>query len=78
MPSARGVAATIEMAREKDGSLWVYLIEGVKRSALREITWFADGDAGEECWVGVYVAKPGGEGELDVTFSHLVVEVDSG
>jgi uncharacterized protein len=76
MPSEGGVGATIEMCKEKDGSLWVYLLEGVKRCPLREITWFSEGDGKEECWVGVYAAKPGGSGDLEVSFSHLMIETD--
>lgn len=74
MPSKGGVGATIEMSKEKDGSLWVHLLEGVKRSPLREVTWFFDGDGEAECWIGVYVAKPGDTGDLEVAFSHLVIE----
>jgi uncharacterized protein len=74
MPSQGGVGATIEMCKEKDGSLWVYLLEGVKRCPLREVTWFFEGDDAEECWVGVYAAKPSGSGNLEVSFSHLVIE----
>ena len=76
MPSEGGTGATIEMAREKDGSLWVYLLEGVRRSPLREVTWFFEGDGKEDCWVGVYAAKPGGSADLEVGFSHLVIETD--
>lgn len=74
MPSQGGSGATIEMAKEKDGSLWVYLVEGVKRSPLRSVTWFFDGNEDEECWVGVYAAKPKGTDNIDVSFSHLVIE----
>lgn len=76
MPSAGGMGATVEMAREEDGSLWVYLLEGVKRRPLREVTWFFEGDGEEECWIGVYAAKPCGKGEIEVSFSHLVVETN--
>ena len=76
MPSLGGVGATIEMSKEKDGSLWVYLLEGVKRCPLREVTWFFDGDDTEDCWVGVYAAKPSGSGDLEVAFSHLVIETN--
>ena len=74
MPSEGGSGATIEMVRENDGSLWIYLVEGIERSPLRVVTWFFDANEEEECWVGVYVAKPSGSDELDVTFSHLVIE----
>ena len=85
-----GSSATIEIARESgtDGklssALWVYLIEGAERKPLREITWvFENADAKgadiEECWVGLYAAKPK-ENEarpdeaLKVFFTHLDVE----
>jgi uncharacterized protein len=76
MPSSGGTGATVEMSREKDGSLWIYLLEGVRRSPMREITSFFHGDGQEECWVGVYTAKPSGTGDLEVSFSHLVIETD--
>lgn len=67
--------ATIEMVIE-DGSLWVYLIEGVKRSPMREVTWMADVDKESECWVGVYAAKPAKENEnLEVNFTSLKIEL---
>jgi uncharacterized protein len=76
MPSMGSSGAIIEMAREKDGSLWVYLLEGVKRSPLREVTWFFEGEGeGEDnCWVGVYGAKPSETGDIEVSFSNLVIE----
>jgi uncharacterized protein len=74
MPSVGSSGAIIEMAREEDGSLWVYLLQGVKRSPLREVTWFFDGDGEEECWVGVYAAKPSETGNIEVSFSNLVIE----
>ncbi len=71
---------TVEFARESS-SLWVYLVEGGgTRRPVREVTWaFVGAGEGEECWVGVYAAKPtvesgdAGEG-LEVRFSGLVVE----
>lgn len=74
MLSEGGVGATVELIREEDGSLWVYQLEGVKRSPMREVTWFFEGDGNEECWVGVYAAKPTGKEALEVSFSHLVIE----
>ena len=71
---------TVEMTREDDGSLWVYVIEGVERKPIREVTWvFEDVEPKEngekECWVGAYAAKPSKEGEgLEVKFGHLVIE----
>jgi len=73
LPSG-GQAATVEMERAADDSLWIYLIEGVKRTPIREVTWvFENEDA--ECWIGAYAARPAeGEGNLAVKFVHLVVE----
>ena len=77
MRAEGSVGATIELSKEKDGALWVYLLEGVQRSPLREITWFFEGAESESCWVGVYAAKPSKTGsELEVSFSHLVVDTE--
>lgn len=78
---------TVEFAREAipqtdEPSLWIYLVEdGGRRRPIREVTWAFEGGAGgeEECWVGVYAAKPTptqsdpGE-ELEVRFSGLTIE----
>jgi len=85
-----GSSATIEIARKSgtDGklssTLWVYLIEGAERKALREIAWvFENADAKgadvQECWVGLYAAKPTKkearpDEALEVFFTHLDVE----
>lgn len=75
-----GSSVTVEMVKEDDGSLWVYVIEGVERRPIREVTWvFADGEDGaqgeRECWVGAYAAKPSDQGQaLEVSFGHLVIE----
>ncbi|KAK9595958.1 hypothetical protein V6Z92_002450 [Aspergillus fumigatus] len=71
-----GAAATIEIVREADESLWVYLVEGVQKSPLREVTWCFEEQENVECWVGVYAAKPSSEGgDLVVNFGHLIVDV---
>ncbi|KAJ5102739.1 hypothetical protein N7532_003268 [Penicillium argentinense] len=70
-----GNAATLEMVREADNSLWVYLVEGVSKSPIREVTWVFEEKEVTECWVGVFAARPGNEGgELEVNFGHLIVE----
>ncbi|PGH26899.1 hypothetical protein AJ80_01482 [Polytolypa hystricis UAMH7299] len=71
-------AATIEMAKEEDGSLWIYLVSGVQRAPIREVTWaFLEEDT-TECWVGAYVAKPAAEaGDLVVAFKQFKVELSS-
>lgn len=74
VPSGGG-AATLEMVKEEDGSLWVYLIEGVSKAPIREVTWVFEEEGVKECWVGVYAARPGDVGgELEVNFGHLIVE----
>ena len=84
----KGEMATIEIEREttKDGArtstLWVYIVEGPRRTPVREITWVFDGaDEREEgdCWVGIYAAKPNrdeddGNRHLKVEFEGLKVE----
>ena len=74
---SKGPGATIEVVREPDNSLWVYLVEGVQKSPMREVTWVFDGEEqAQECWVGVYAAKPSNEGgDLVVKFGHLVVDL---
>lgn len=77
-------SVTIEIEREqvnpekgKGSSLWVYLVEGDERTAVREITWAFETEG--EISVGVYAARPttsdaeDGE-ELAVSFEDLLVE----
>ncbi|EAW13834.1 uncharacterized protein ACLA_068620 [Aspergillus clavatus NRRL 1] len=72
-----GAAATIEIVREPDNSLWVYLVEGIQKSPLREVTWFFEDDSITDCWVGVYAARPSEEGgDLTVNFGHLVIDLN--
>ncbi|KAL2819892.1 hypothetical protein BDW59DRAFT_151032 [Aspergillus cavernicola] len=72
---AGGAGATLEMAREPDNSLWIYLVEGSSKAPIREVTWvFAEDVA--DCWVGVYAARPSTEGgDLIVNFSSMVIDV---
>lgn len=75
VPSGGG-AATLELVREADESLWIYLVEGVQKSPIREITWIFQEKEVQECWVGVYAARPSEEGgELPVNFGHLIVDL---
>ncbi|RJE22566.1 hypothetical protein PHISCL_05112 [Aspergillus sclerotialis] len=72
-----GRAATMEMVREKDNSLWIYLIEGVQKSPIREVSWVFEEEGVQDCLVGVYVAKPSSEGEeLAVNFGHVIIDRD--
>lgn len=73
-----GPAASIEMVREEDNSLWIYLVEGVQKSPIREVTWVFEEEGVRDCWVGVYAAKPSSEGgDLVVNFGHLVIETQA-
>lgn len=71
-----GQAATIELVREEDNTLWVYLVEGVSRVPLREVTWAFDQEKTAECWIGSYAARPSSSAtdDLVVDFRHLIVE----
>ena len=84
--SGSGNMVTIEIAREEKGdtlgpALWIYVIEGVERRPIREVSWFfEDADGGPEAWIGLYAAKPNPDtipghekDELDVMFTHFVV-----
>ncbi|TDL26133.1 hypothetical protein BD410DRAFT_784174 [Rickenella mellea] len=74
---------TVEIEREnKDGmgkgpSLWIYLVEGNKRTAVREVTWAFEKDD-DDIQVGVYAARPTVEGDaedaLEVSFEDFVLE----
>lgn len=71
-----GPAATIEMVREQDGSLWIYLFEGIQRVPVREVTWAFEDDDKKECWIGTYVARPSDKGgDLVVNFRHFTVDL---
>jgi len=86
MPSPT-TSVTIEIEREavdaasKSGSsLWVYLVEGERRAAVREITWAFEGVEDTDTFqVGLYAARPTkadpetGE-ELHVTFADWKLE----
>ncbi|KAL4896258.1 hypothetical protein BDV59DRAFT_172464 [Aspergillus ambiguus] len=75
VPSGGG-AATLEVVRESDNSLWIYLVEGVSKNPLREVTWIFEETDVQDCWVGLYAAKPSKEGEdLVVNFGHLVLDL---
>ncbi|GAB1202816.1 hypothetical protein APSETT445_001438 [Aspergillus pseudonomiae] len=74
VPSGGG-AATLEIVRESDNSLWIYLVEGVQKNPLREVTWFFEEQNVQDLWVGLYAAKPSNEGQdLAVNFGHLIVD----
>ena len=71
-----GPAATLELVRESDGSLWIYRVEGIQKSPLRKITWVVQEENVQEVWVGVYAARPSKDGEeLAVNFGHLIIDL---
>ncbi|PWY92913.1 hypothetical protein BO70DRAFT_392284 [Aspergillus heteromorphus CBS 117.55] len=75
VPSGGG-AATLELVRESDNSLWIYLVEGIQKSPLREVTWIFEEPDVQEFWVGLYAARPSTEGgDLEVNFGHVVVDL---
>lgn len=77
---------TVEMEREvidgeKGSALYIYMMEGVERKSIREVTWVfgEDEDMEGECWVGAFVAKPtkdvdDEEKPLSVDFGNLSVD----
>ena len=61
-------SATVEIESNKDGSLWVYVLNGNgHRRPMREIAWWGEIDGAAKIDVGVYAAKP------DMKRSKLVV-----
>ncbi|KAJ5214855.1 hypothetical protein N7468_010534 [Penicillium chermesinum] len=70
-----GSEATLEISREPDDSLWIYVVEGNHRSPIREVTWIFSEEGVQETWVGVYAARPSTGGELAVTFGHLIIDL---
>ncbi|KAH9220756.1 hypothetical protein DL95DRAFT_356663 [Leptodontidium sp. 2 PMI_412] len=49
---------TLEFRKERN-SLWVYVVDEEKGVPIREVTWVFGGGDGQECWVGVFAARPG-------------------
>jgi len=76
LPLPKGTGkATVEMAREKDGSLWVYWVAPEGRTPIREVTWAFEDEEGRECWAGIYAAQPAADAPaLDVDFEDIAVE----
>ncbi|KAJ5972532.1 uncharacterized protein N7479_002450 [Penicillium vulpinum] len=70
-----GNLATLELVKEKDNSLWIYLVEGLEKSPIREVTWVFEEENVKDLWVGLYAARPSNEGgELPVHFGSLVID----
>lgn len=57
LPLGDQAKATLLIERADDGSLWVYLVAGTDKIALREVTWWADLSKDNQLWVGPYAAK---------------------
>lgn len=61
-----------------EGTLWVYVIEGEKRTAVREVTWVLSEPGETVVWVGMYAATPTvgrGDGDLAVGFTGWELEL---
>lgn len=76
-----GKEVTLEMERDgKEGTLWIYAIDGEKRIPLREVTWVLS-EKEQKVLVGVYAATPtterGGRGKLVVEFKDWELELKS-
>ena len=75
-----GVTLEIER-KEKDDTLWIYVIDGQTKVPIREVTWVLSEPDAEVCWVGVYAATPtiGGPDDeskpLNVKFEGWELEV---
>lgn len=66
---------TLEMRREKSGSLWVYLVVGIQRVPIREVTWVFDGEDEVDVMAGAYASRPVKKGpDLAVVFKQLEVD----
>jgi regulation of enolase protein 1 (concanavalin A-like superfamily) len=72
-----GKAVTLELERDgKEGTLWIYVVDGEKRIPVREVTWILSEAAETEVWIGVYTATPNADGKaLEVQFSGWELEV---
>ncbi|PVH83783.1 hypothetical protein DL98DRAFT_615056 [Cadophora sp. DSE1049] len=45
--------------RKEHNALWIYVLDGKKSVPIREVTWAFGGADEQECWVGVFAARPG-------------------
>ena len=77
MAAEGGTEATL-LAEREGSTLWVYVLEGGQKRALREIKWaFMEGrEADAEMWVGLCAAKPtpdegDGESGIEVAFKKI-------
>ena len=86
--SAGQTKVTLEIEREEvdvkkgtGSSLWVYIVENGKRTAIREVTWVfkEKEDTAGLISIGIYAARPTKEGQNDaenlvVTFEDLTIQ----
>lgn len=79
--SKEGYASvTLELEKDaKEGTLWVYIVDGEERFPIREVTWVLDVEE-TEIWIGVYAATPIMEGRvegegLEVRFEGWELEI---
>ena len=73
-------SATVEIESNKDGSLWVYVLnDNGHRRPMREIAWWGEIDGAAKIDVGVYAAKPDMErSKLVVFFEGLEIKTRLG
>lgn len=71
-----GQATTLELERDAENTLWVYLVDGASRVPLREVTWAFEQEETVECWIGSYAARPASSptDDLAVDFRDFIVE----
>jgi len=67
--------------RKEHNALWIYVVDGEKSVPIREVTWAFGGGDEQECWVGVFAARPGVNAEradktLMVSFEDFELDVE--
>ena len=67
--------------RKEHNALWIYVVDGEKSVPIREVTWAFGGGDDQQCWVGVFAARPGvnadqAEEILVVTFEDFALHVE--
>ncbi|KAB5593298.1 hypothetical protein CTheo_3216 [Ceratobasidium theobromae] len=78
VPLQAGTSATIEVTPEKGGStLYVHLLDGERKTLIREVTWVFQGKHDLLLGVGVYAARPTKlEGEATLKGESLAVHFE--
>ncbi|KAK0100822.1 hypothetical protein ONS95_007270 [Cadophora gregata] len=67
--------------RKVHGALWIYVVDGGKSVPIREVTWAFGGAEEQECWVGVFAARPGvnvkqQDESLAVSFEDFELDIE--